>query len=539
LTTRLCLVNLAIVPKPIKKPLRVLIAASEAVPFSKTGGLGDVIGALPKALAAAGLEVAVALPRYRSTKLEKPESLIPSLTIPLGGGMHFPSVLEAGGGAPPNPVPTPSHRNALGTPVRWLFVDYPPFFDRDSLYVFPGGADYPDNPERFALFSRSVLEIAKTVFQPDLIHCHDWQAGLVPVLRKTVYAADPALRDIPTICTIHNLGYQGLFPPDALFRAGLGPELFRMDRLEFYGKVNFLKGALVFSDSITTVSRKYSKEIQTAEYGAGLEGVLRERADRLRGIINGVDYAQWDPAVDHHIIATYNASNLEAKKACKKDLLRQFSLPDHDLASPLIGIVSRFTRQKGADLIAQAAERMLAEKVRLVALGTGEDEYEKLFRTLAARYKDRVGVRIGFDEALAHKIEAGSDMFLMPSRYEPCGLNQIYSLRYGTIPLVRATGGLDDTIQDYNPSTGEGTGFKFTAYSAEALLDTVKRALTAFGDPAKWKKLMQNGMKMDFSWDSSAREYCKLYEELAGGRQGTVAAKPSGAKAAGSRRKTG
>ncbi|MBI4459744.1 MAG: glycogen/starch synthase, partial [Acidobacteria bacterium] len=340
--------------------MRVLIAASEGVPFSKTGGLADVVGALPNVLSKLGLEVAVVLPLYRQTKLDSPKVIVPSLTVPLGPVHHFPRVLEA----------------TAKSPVRWLFVDYPPYFDRDSLYVAKDGRDYPDNPERFSLFSRSVLEIAKWIFPPDLIHCHDWQAGLVPVFLKTCYGADPALENVPVIITIHNLGYQGSFPPDSLPRIGLGWDLFRMDRLEFYGSVNFLKGALVYSDSITTVSRKYSQEIQTPEYGSGLDGVLRDRAPRIRGILNGVDYSEWDPSADSLIAAHYSASSLAGKKECKKDLLAQFGFPDKDADWPLLGIVSRFTRQKGADLIAEAADRLLAEKLRLVALGTGEPEYE-------------------------------------------------------------------------------------------------------------------------------------------------------------------
>jgi len=344
------------------------------------------------------------------------------------------------------------------------------------------------------------------------------------VLLKTAYAGDPSLKKVSTVFTIHNLGYQGLFPPDALFRTGLTQELFTMEWLEFYGQVNFLKGALIYSDAITTVSKGYSREIQTPEYGFGLEGVLKERAGRLRGILNGVDYAEWDPGVDRFIAAHYSAANLEGKKQCKKDLLQQFGLPSEDLDSPLIGIVSRFTRQKGADLIAEVADRMMSKDLRLVALGSGEPEYEELFRDLSKRYKGKFAARIAYDNALAHKIEAGADMFLMPSRYEPCGLNQIYSLRYGTVPVVRATGGLDDTIEQFEPSTGpasgpgsgQGTGFKFAEYSGAALLATIERAMGVFADREQWKRLMQTGMKKDFSWGASAREYVKLYGELAG-----------------------
>ena len=483
----------------IKKPLRVLFAASEGVPFSKTGGLADVIGALPQALAADGMEVAVVLPRYRATKLEKAKQLNHSLTVALGTRLHFPKILEAS-------------KNAK---VRWLFVDYPPFFDRDTLYVGKDGKDFPDNPERFSLFSRAVIEIAKSFFQPDVIHCHDWQAGLAPVLLSTAYAQDPQLSAIPTVFTIHNLGYQGLFPSDSVMRAGLGWELFTIDALEFYGQVNFLKGALIYSSAVTTVSKKYALEVQTPEYGFGLEGVLRGRAGGVQGILNGVDYSEWDPAGDKLIAAPYNSQKLDGKKICKQDLLRAFGLPDGDVGIPLIGIVSRFTRQKGADLIAEAADKLMNEKIRLVALGNGEAEYEQLFRGLAARFPDRVAVKIAYDNVLAHKIEAGADIFLMPSRYEPSGLNQMYSLRYGTVPVVRATGGLDDSIEEYNLATGEGTGFKFTNYSGAAMMTAISRALAVFADSAKWTKLMRNGMAKDFSWQRSAQEYRKLYEGLA------------------------
>ena len=482
------------------KPLRVLMAASEGVPFSKTGGLADVIGALPPALANdGGVEVAVVLPRYRATKLEKEKELISSLTIPLGTRLHFARILEA-----------PKKGK-----VRWLFVDYAPFFDRDSLYVTKDGKDQPDNPERFSLFSRAVVEIAKDIFRPDVIHCHDWQAGLAPVLLRTAYAQDTLLSEIPTVFTIHNLGYQGLFPSDALMRAGLGWELFTIDGLEFYGQVNFLKGALIYSTVVTTVSRKYALEVQTPEYGFGLDGVLRQRPGRVTGILNGVDYSEWDPSVDKLIAARYTPDKLEGKQACKLDLLRSFGLPETDAQLPIIGIVSRFTRQKGADLIADAADRMMKEKLRLIALGTGEPEYEQLFRQLASRFPGRVAVKIAYDNTLAHKIEAGADMFLMPSYYEPSGLNQMYSLRYGTVPIVRATGGLDDTIEEFNPATGEGTGFRFTSYSGTALLGAVSKALEVFADSAKWTRLMRNGMAKDFSWARSATEYRKLYESLA------------------------
>ncbi len=483
-------------------PLRVLFAASEGVPFSKTGGLADVIGALPQALAARGVEVAVVLPRHRSTQSKTFKELVSGVTVTLGAHQHTFRILEA-------------PRRALKSgSVRWIFVDYPPYFDRESLYVGAGGKDYPDNPERFSLFSRAVLEVAKSIFPADVIHCHDWQAGLVPVLLRTDYVDDPELSNTRTLLTIHNLAFQGLFPPDALLRAGLSLDLSRIDGLEFYGSVSFLKGALIYADSISTVSPTYASEIQTPEFGCGLDGVLAARAGQVHGILNGADYKEWDPARDRFIAAKYRKKNLSGKAECKRDLLREFGFPETDVHAPLFGIVSRLTRQKGSDLIAEVAPLLMKENLRLAVLGTGEPEYEALFRTLARDYPDRVGVRIVYDDALAHKVEAGADMFLMPSHYEPCGLNQIYSLRYGTVPVVRDVGGLSDTVEDYDPATGEGTGFRFTKYTGTAMLEAVRRAMLLFRNPERWKQIMLNGMKKDFSWARSAEAYETLYREM-------------------------
>ena len=472
--------------------MKILFVASEGLPFSKTGGLADVVEALPKALVGMGHEVGVVLPRYRGTKASS--VLLPSLTIPMGDRLRFPAVVDGS--------------RVAG--VRYYFVDDPEYFDRDQLYGAQG-KDYPDNAERFGEFSRAAIEIAKRVWLPDVIHCHDWQSALVPVLLRTVYAADPLLRGVPVVFTIHNMGYHGLFPREILGGLGLPESLFHMDALEFYGKVNFLKAGLVFADYLTTVSRKYAQEIQTPEYGHGLDGVVRKRADRLQGILNGVDYSVWDPEQDTFIAARYSSKDLSGKRACKKDLLEQCKLPVEDLVRPVIGIVSRFTDQKGFDLIAQVAGELLAEDLALVALGAGEPKYEQLFRDLARRFSGKVGAKIAYDNALAHKIEAGADMFLMPSRYEPCGLNQIYSLRYGTVPVVRATGGLDDTIEPFDAKSGRGTGFKFNAYEGRALLACVRQALKAYKDQKAWAKLQANGMAKDFSWQTSAAEYARLY----------------------------
>lgn len=473
----------------------IVFAASECVPFSKTGGLADVVGALPPALAALGHRVTVYLPLYRQTKLAEAKPVLRSVTVPFDDRYRFCSVLDGG----------------VHSGVQFYFIDYPQFFDREALYGTSVG-DYRDNAERFALYSRAVLEACKILGVPDLFHCHDWQSALVPVLLRSVYAEDPAFRDVGCVFTIHNMGYQGLFPPEILPLLMLPWDLFTITRMEFYGNVNFLKGALVFSDFVTTVSRKYSQEIQTAEYGFGLEGVLHGRAATVSGILNGVDYKEWSPETDKFTAARYSSQDLSGKAACKQDLLAQFGITEANPKLPVIGIVSRFAAQKGFDLISQVMDRLAREEMIVVALGAGDKEYQDMFLRLHKQYPQKIAVKVAYDNALAHKIEAGSDMFLMPSRYEPCGLNQIYSLKYGTVPVVRATGGLDDTIENWDPRTGKGTGFKFSEYTGEALLDTVKLALKAYQDREAWQKLMRNGMSKDFSWNASAREYLRVYE---------------------------
>jgi starch synthase len=476
--------------------MQIAFAASECVPFSKTGGLADVVGALPRALAALGHQVSVYLPKYRQTRVPDAKTVVRSVTVPFDDRYRFCSVLEGG--------------NHSG--VRFYFVDYPPYFDRDALYGTSSG-DYPDNAERFALFSRAVLEASKILGAPQVFHCHDWQSALVPVLLRTQYAEDPAFRDVAIVFTIHNMGYQGLFSPDTLPLLTLPWDLFTISKMEFFGNVNFLKGALVFSDFITTVSRKYSQEIQTSEFGFGLEGVLRDRASTVTGILNGVDYDEWSPEVDKFTVARYSPQDLSGKAQCKQDLLSAFGITDPDLRLPVIGIVSRFAAQKGFDLISQIMDRLAREEMIVVALGSGDKPYEEMFLRLQKQFPRKIAVKVAYDNALAHKIEAGSDMFLMPSKYEPCGLNQIYSLKYGTVPIVRATGGLDDTIEPWNPRMGKGTGFKFTEYNGEALLATIREALKAFRDQSSWQTLMCNGMSRDFSWNASAKEYVRVYEK--------------------------
>src|SRR5438309_3844862 len=477
--------------------MHIAFVASECVPFSKTGGLADVVGALPRALAAAGHEISVYIPHYRHTRISEERTVAQSITIPFDDRYRFCSILT-GAGYPG---------------VRFFFVDYRPFFDREGLYG-TASRDFPDNAERFALFSRAVLEASKVIGVPDLFHCHDWQAALVPVLLRTQYAEDPAFRDAGTVFTIHNMGYQGLFPPEILPLLTLPWDLFTIAKMEYFGNVNFLKGALVYSDMITTVSRKYSQEIQTTEFGFGLEGVLKDRAQNLAGILNGVDYEEWNPQTDKFIAAHYSAEDLSGKRECKQDLLASFGLGEASLDLPVIGIVSRFAAQKGFDLIGQIIDRLALEDVLITVLGSGDKLYEEMFLRLARRMPEKVGVRVAYDNALAHKVDAGADMFLMPSRYEPSGVRQLYSLKYGTVPIVCATGGLDDTIDPWEQRTKKGTGLKFQEYSGEALLRVIHQAMQLYRDQESWQRLMRNGMSKDFSWRVSAREYLRVYERV-------------------------
>lgn len=475
--------------------MRILYVASEAVPFAKTGGLADVVGSLPKSMKELGHEAVVVIPRYRGIRVKEPP--LSSLTVPLGGVWRFCSICEA----------------EKATEVRFFLVDYPDYFDREHLYQ-TSNQDYADNSERFAFLSLAALEFAKRAPKPpDIIHCSDWQSSLVPVYLKTLYRNDPFFRKTKTLLTIHNLAFQGIFSRSVLSRISLPEELFHPELMEFYGNVNFLKGGILFADKLSTVSLKYSREIRTHEFGSGLEGVLLKRAGDLTGILNGVDYSDWNPATDPWLVSHYTADNLEGKKACKADLLKEFQIQD-SLARPLIGIVSRLVDQKGFDLLYEVAAAIVGEGASLVILGTGEEKYCRFFLELQRKYPLHVGARITYDEGLAHKIEGGADVFLMPSRFEPCGLNQIYSLKYGTVPVVRATGGLDDTIIDYSQLPEEGNGFKFATYSPEELLDTVRRALQVYQDRDRWKALMRRGMGQDFSWRRSAERYLDLYQSL-------------------------
>jgi starch synthase len=474
---------------------RILMVSSEASPWAKSGGLADVLGSLPEALRHMGHEVATVIPRYMGAREAAANRIVRGLRLALGTSVFDVDIWEL------------RHDGA-----SVYFVDEPGLFNRPGLYG-QDGSDYADNHIRFAVLSRAALEIARRVFHTDVIHCHDWQASLVPAYLKDPRVADPARFGLQTMLTIHNLGYQGLFPTQALRDVGLPAQYYNSDGVEFWGRVNFLKAGIVFSDAITTVSRKYAQEIQTPEFGFGLDGLLRARKSVLTGVINGVDYGRWSPETDRLIPARYSADKLDGKRICKQDLLREMGLPEGAIDKPLFGIISRFTEQKGFDLIADAAQELFKEDVYLVALGNGEPRWEDVFRALQRQFPDRVAVKFGYDDPLAHRIEAAADIFLMPSRYEPCGLNQIYSLRYGTVPVVRATGGLDDTITA-TPAT-RATGFKFLDYNGKALLDAIRQASRKWYDRKGWTSMMVRGMRKDYSWTASAAEYSRLYGKLA------------------------
>lgn len=459
------------------RKLKVLMCASETVPFAKTGGLADVMGSLPPVLEELGLEVKLTLPKYKSPKIT-------------------------------------SSLATMGKDISIHFIENNEYFLRDNLYGDQNG-DYPDNLERFAFFCRESLSLIKKInFKPDIIHLNDWQAALIAVYLKTIFKDDPFYREIKTVFTIHNLGYQGLFPPESLPKAGLGWELFTVEGLEFYGKINLLKGGLVFSDLITTVSQTYSEEIQTKEFGHGLEGLLSKRKNELLGIVNGIDYATWNPESDNKIFKTYSADTPEDKYINKEKLQAEVKLPKLKNA-PLIGMISRLVDHKGFDLVIKVIDATLKLNTQFILLGTGEAKYHTFFERLAKKYRQKVSINLKYDAALAQKIYAGSDIFLMPSKYEPCGLGQLIALKYGTIPVVRATGGLKDTIIDYDPRKKTGNGFVFKGYNPQALWKPIKRSVETYRrDKGAWSDLVKQAMNYDYSWKKSAGEYYKIYQEL-------------------------
>jgi starch synthase len=497
-------------------PLSILLASSEVVGFAKTGGLADVCGYLPRALARLGHSVAIILPLYRCIR-HGPNPIEPTdhwIPVPLGGQI----------------IPTRLWRSALpGSNVPVHLIEHADFFERDdpafgrSLYQYSGldgiKRDYHDNVARFTFFSRAVMEAIPLLGSaPDILHANDWQNGLLPAYLRELYRNRPAWKDLRTLFTIHNIAYQGVFPRSDYDLTGLDQRLFNSHQLEYYGQLNFLKAGAVFADWVNTVSPTYAQEIRTTYFGCGLEGVLTERRERLSGIVNGVDYETWNPATDKLIAANYDGDSiLIGKPKCKTDLQRYFHLPQSP-RTPVIGMIARLVEQKGVDITWRAAEQLLQGDVQLIILGEGDHEYHLKLSALRERFPLKVGLRIGFDESLAHRIEAGADLYLMPSLFEPSGLNQLYSLRYGTPPIVRATGGLADTIVDAteeNLETGKASGFRFQAYSWQALLTTIERAIDMHQNkPDVFLHLQRCCMQKDWSWDRSAHGYEEVYRRL-------------------------
>jgi len=456
--------------------MKIAICASEVVPFAKTGGLADVTGALPLELESLNQEVIIIMPRYKA--IQEPKFDIWRLK------------------------PDVSY-SVIGKNIKVYFIEDDAYFNRDGLYGDKAG-DYKDNLDRFSYYSRRALELLKEInFSADIIHCHDWQSALAPVYLKTLYIDNPFYKNTRTIFTIHNIGYQGLFSQEEFPKLGLDWKFFNMETLEFYGKINLLKGGIVFSDIINTVSPTYAKEIQTKEFGYGLEGILTKRKNDVFGILNGLDYSIWNPETDKYIAKNFSKKDLGGKAKDREDLESICNLPEKKDV-PLIGIVSRLAEQKGFDILAQGIDTICRMNLHLVILGTGDLKYHLIMQDMVKKYPKVISLHLKFDDALAHKIYAGSDIFLMPSRYEPCGLGQLIAFRYGTIPLVFKTGGLADTVNKEN-------GFVFDKYNAQELIKTIDKALSAFADKKKWQQLVAKAMELDFSWEGSAKKYIELY----------------------------
>ncbi len=482
----------------LNSKLHVFMASSEITPFAKSGGLGDVLGSLPYVLQNIGLRVSLVMPAYRSVIRGdySPEDTGIRFSIPVSNKKVEAILLKM--------------RTNSDIPLYFIRADR--YFDRDQLYGTPDN-EYGDNAERFIFFSRAVLEVLK-FDPPQILHAHDWQSALSIVFVKAQPHLYPVISTTKTLFTIHNLGYQGIFWDKDWHLLNLDKKFFTFRYLEFYNKINFLKGGVVFADAINTVSPTYAEEIKTKEYGFGLEGVFQERRKDLTGILNGADYNVWSPETDIFIKEKFSVKNFAGKKACKADLQRIFNLP-RDANIPVIGMVSRLVEQKGFDLLEEMFSKLLVRNIQFVLLGSGENKYQEFFYNMAKKYPEKISVRIAFIESLAHSLIAGSDLFLMPSRYEPGGLTQIYSLRYGTVPVVRATGGLKDTVKEFNFDTRQGNGFVFDAYKAKNLLLAIDRALNCFiNHKDYWNIIMKNGMQADYSWERSARAYHALYRKI-------------------------
>ncbi len=464
--------------------MKIVFFSSEAVPFAKTGGMADVCGALPLALEKFGIKVTLIMPAYKTVRLkDKPFERFTE------------GVLTAG----------------VGQGIRVYFIEHP-LFERDGLYGDPKG-DYPDNLERFEFYCRRALALLKELNSPvDIAHCHDWQASLIAPYLKFLSAEDPFFKDAKTIMTIHNLAYQGIFPKEKFLKLRLDASLFDLQGFEFYGQVNLLKGGIIFSDVVTTVSPTYAQEIKTRELGCGLEGILSQKKNRVWGILNGLDQNFWDPQHDPFLVAPYSGKSFQDKSINKKHLQKEFGLPQGD--QPLLGFVARLSHQKGLDLIFKVIDQIVKMDIQMVFLGVGEQRYHQALEEIARLFPQKIAIRLNFDEPLAHRIYAGADIFLMPSRYEPCGLSQMISLRYGTIPLAYKTGGLADTVFPFDSPDGRGNGFVFEEYTSQAFMTALQRAVGVFHNQEVFDRLVQKAFTHDFSWEKSAREYQKVYESL-------------------------
>ncbi|MBI4963717.1 MAG: glycogen synthase GlgA [Desulfomonile tiedjei] len=493
--------------------MRVLMITPEATPFAQTGGLGEVLSALPSELAELGLEVDVVMPKYRGIDADHYdlEKMDAKIEVTLNAKNLSASLWQ--------------HRDQRG--ARYIFLECDEYYDREYLYGTPD-ADYEDNSERFVFLARAAIEMALArKIHYDVFHSHDWQAALIPVYLRTLYAWEPLLHESSSVMTIHNLGYQGIFWHLDMPLVGVGWEFFTPRHMEFHGKLNFLKSGIVFADEVNTVSPGYRNEILTPEFGFGLEGVLQEKGNQLSGILNGVDYTIWNPATDSLISANYSPDDLSGKADCKADLQRVAGLPQRP-EIPLIGVVSRLSSQKGVDIIEAAIPALMANDLQMVLLGTGDARYQTTFSDISRRYPQNMGVFLAYDYGLAHKIFAGADALLVPSRYEPCGINQLYALKYGTVPIVRATGGLTDTVDQFDLQRDSGTGFRFAEPDPKVLTETILSALKVFvQNPKAWKRLMVRGMTTDLSWSRSAGEYLKLYERAIAGRKTTLGNRPT------------
>ncbi|MCE1247288.1 MAG: glycogen synthase GlgA [Firmicutes bacterium] len=492
----------------MNKEPNILIVSSEIVPFAKTGGLADVAGALPKALQRQGTNVSLVMPLY---------SCIYKLNLDLEDECE-PCIINIAGQDEQVSIKS---TKLNGSEIKVFFVQCDKFFNREGLYQ-ENGKDYEDNDIRFALFSKAVIEMLKSADEkPDVIHCNDWQTGLIPAYLKTVYANDEFYKDIATVFTIHNIAYQGLFPASTMEKIGLPWEIFTMYGVEYWNQISYLKAGLFYADIITTVSPTYAKQIKSSEeFGKGMQGLLESREQDLFGIINGIDYEVWNPAEDELISSKYSHANLRGKTNCKKDLQKACGLPMEN--NPVIGMVSRLADQKGFDLIAESLDSILANEVQLVILGTGDPKYHELLEAKAFKYDGKLSLNLRFDDPLAHKIYSGSDIFLMPSKDEPCGLGQLIALRYGALPLVFKTGGLADTVTDYNEDPANGNGFSFEEYTELKLAETLKRALELYSNKRKWNTVVKSSMEKDFSWEISAASYVEVYKKAAAKKTASI-----------------